>query len=74
MEANCHSQDGAGVTHIGTGPYSVLVLLEGDGDMWLASVRFGEPPQPGLTFHFRGMVWELTWASEAGCGAAPAAM
>jgi hypothetical protein len=63
-----------GLNYIGEGPYPALVLVEGEGDMWLASVRFDEPPQPGMTFHFRGMVWELVWASEAGCGAAPAAM
>ena len=42
--------------------------------MWLAWVRFDEPPQPGCTFHFRGMVWELSWAGEAGAAARPAAM
>jgi hypothetical protein len=74
MEAGAQPGGDSGVIHIGSGPYTALVLVEGDEDMWLASVGFDEPPQPGLTFHFRGMVWELTWASAAGCGAAPAAM
>ena len=65
---------GEGLAYVGTGSYPTLVLVEGEGDMWLAWVRFDEPPQPGCTFHFRGMVWELSWAGEAGAAARPAAM
>jgi len=60
--------------HLGTGSYPTLVLVEGEGDMWLAQVRFEEPPRPGSTFHFQGMVWELSWAGEAGAAARPAVM
>jgi hypothetical protein len=59
---------------VGSGPYTTLVLAEWEDDMWLAAVRFDQPPRPGLTFHFRGTVWELTWADEAGCGASPVVM
>jgi hypothetical protein len=59
---------------VGTGPYPALVLADDGHEMWLASVHFNEPPQPGLTFHFRGIVWELTWTGACGCGAAPAVM
>ena len=62
------------LTQVGTGPYPTLVLAEHEGEMWLASVRFDEPPQPGLTFHFQGMVWQLTWADKAGCCATPVVM
>lgn len=59
---------------VGTGPYATLVLAESEGDMWLAYVRFDEPPQPGLRFHFRGTVWEVIWTERAGCGARPVVM
>ena len=62
------------VSQVGTGSYPTLVLVEGEADMWLAWVRFDEPPQPGCTFHFRGTVWELSWAGDAGAAARPAAM
>ena len=74
MTACQHGPRSGPSERIGSGPYPTLVLLEGDNDMWLATVRFEEPPEPGLTFHFQGMVWELAWAAEAGCGAVPAAM
>jgi hypothetical protein len=42
--------------------------------MWLATVCFTEPPQPGTTFHFRGQVWEVVWREDFGCRAEPALM
>ena len=63
-----------GLSQVGSGSYSTLVLVEDEADMWLAWVRFDQPPEPGSTFHFRGMVWELSWAGEAGAAARPAAM
>lgn len=56
---------------IGTGPYATLVLAEWEDEMWLATVCFDQPPEAGLRFRFRGMLWELTWARDAGCGARP---
>jgi len=62
------------LTRIGTGPYSALVLAEWDDDLWLASVRFEQPPRPGTIFHFLNMVWQITWTEPAGCGAVPLEM
>jgi hypothetical protein len=65
------SKSGRKLESIGTGPYATLVLAEWEDEMWLATVCFDQPPEPGLRFRFRGMLWELTWARDAGCGARP---
>jgi len=54
--------------------YLALVLAEDENDMWFAKVCFPEPPSPGLTFHFRGQVWQVFWSSDCGCRAEPAVM
>jgi hypothetical protein len=59
---------------VGTGPYPALVLAEHEGEMWLASVNFDQPPRTGLTFQFQGMAWQLTWSDRVGFGAAPMVM
>ncbi len=59
---------------IGHGPYPALVLAEDESDMWLATVCFPEPPSPGVTFHFRGQVWQVFWSDACGCRAEPAVM
>jgi hypothetical protein len=55
-------------------PFATLVLAEESDDMWLATVHFPEPPEPGMTFHFRGQVWEVVLSLSFGCHAQPAVM
>ena len=74
MRHDIQIPEAGGLVQVGTGPYSALVLAECENDMWLASVRFQQPPQAGLTFHFRGTVWQLTWADTVGCTAKPLVM
>lgn len=59
---------------VGRGPYTTLVLAEWDDDLWLTTVRFEQPPQPGMTFHFLDTVWQITWTQAVGCGAVPLEM
>jgi hypothetical protein len=62
------------LVRIGAGPFPVLVLLDGDVDLWLAEVAFGRPPAAGDTFHFRGAPWVLTHVVVGGCRAEPLPM
>lgn len=66
--------EGRSLPDAGVGPWSSLVLLDGDHDMWLARVRFPEPPRAGLTFWFGDAQWALAETTAAGCRAVPAAM
>ncbi len=58
----------------GSGPWSALVLVDAGADMWLARVRFPEPPRPGLVFWFRELQWQVDRAEPFGCRAVPATM
>jgi hypothetical protein len=63
-----------GLVRIGQGPFPVLVLLDGDVDLWIAEVAFGRPPVTGDTFHFMGAPWEVTDVVGSGCRAEPLPM
>ena len=69
MENNVTTTD-----RIGEGLFTTLVLVEEKNDMWLATVRFKEPPTRGMTFHYRNQVWQVVSSETCGCRAEPAVM
>ena len=74
IESTKEHQRRMAISRVGRGSYPALVLVEDEHDMWLATVFFAEPPSPGMTFHFRGQVWQVFWQDDCGCRAEPAVM
>lgn len=58
----------------GAGAFQVLVLLDGEPELWLAEVRFGNPPVVGDVFHFHGAPWQVVRVDHCGCQAMPVVM